>query len=122
MRYDDKIVILDMLYDATIRRLIKWTKDEQDWISSTITDGELEGDINVRYLFYEATNQIGADPYMLEFNMPGCNAVFAIGTKGYDILHQTISVGLGHEEDGFQSGVTYLKDAIALLEGTDPQK
>lgn len=37
-------------------------------------------------LYFEATNQIGADPAMFEFSMPGMNGKFAFGTEGANLF------------------------------------
>jgi hypothetical protein len=51
----------------------------------------LNNKICFRFLYYEATNQIGADPRAIEFCMPGMNQVFFMGTEGCDLVLDILS-------------------------------
>ena len=83
MIHDAELLILQRIIDATRAGVIKWEdEDAHGWYSTKLAERQ----IDFRMLWYEATNQIGADPGMFEFCMPGWNSKFAFGTQGSDLL------------------------------------
>lgn len=55
---------------------LKWQRDADDYFRAEV--GVNAQPILIRRMFLEATNQVGADPYFVEFSMAGWNARFAI--------------------------------------------
>ncbi len=88
MRHQATNDLLRRLLQLTKSKLIEWNKDDDGWYSARLHSHF----ICFRFLFYEATNQLGADPRFIEFSMPGINAVFAFGTEGADLLLEILSV------------------------------
>lgn len=87
MKYEDRHEILQRLIDATKAGKLTWQdEDEHGWYTAKLGGRE----IIFRQLFFEATNQIGADPAMFEFTMPGMSAKFALGTRGADLLFELL--------------------------------
>src|SRR5205809_438728 len=68
--------VLDRLLEATKQGRITWQKDPDGWFKAGI--GSHNEYVLMRQIFMEATNQIGADPYFVEFTMPGWNTRFTI--------------------------------------------
>jgi hypothetical protein len=52
-------------------------------------------EICFRFLRFEATNQIGADPQMFDFHMPFWNARFAFGSEGASLLFEILGGRIG---------------------------
>jgi hypothetical protein len=95
MRYKQVLAVLEVLLEATKSKALTWEKSVEgvsDWYCT-----ELAGRaICFRQLYFEATNQIGADPYMFDLHMPGLNDCFACGTEGYYLMLEIL--GAAFEE------------------------
>ncbi len=70
-----KTVLLRIL-DATVTGSLVWQKDPDGYFVAPI--GCHNDRILIRRMYLEAASQIGADPYFVEFTMPGWNARFPI--------------------------------------------
>jgi hypothetical protein len=97
-RHDLTLKILEEILKATRAQRMIWRVEKlpDTWYTATLGDQ----DISFRLCWYEATNQIGADPRMFEFSMPELNAIFAFGTEGadllFEILGEAFSSWVGH--------------------------
>jgi hypothetical protein len=82
-RHERDLAVLERLLEATRRGDVVWRGSESgEWFEAGLAGRE----INFRFLYFEATNQVGADRQAIEFNMPGLNARFFCGTEGFDLL------------------------------------
>lgn len=88
MIHERDIAILRRLLSATKSKAVSWRQGADGWYSSQIGGGE----VCFRFLYYEATNQVGADRVMIDFMMPGRNARFACGTEGYDLFMELMAI------------------------------
>ena len=85
MRHEFQLAIIQRLIAATKAKKLVWKdEDEHGWFTAPVGDDGAQ--IVFRMLYFEATNQIGADPAMFEFSMPGMNGKFAFGTMGANLL------------------------------------
>jgi len=93
MIYQRNLTVLKRLYAATEAKRITWTEGKtEDGFGDKCYTAVVGGrEIWFRSLYYEATNQIGADPLAIELQMPGLHTKFAIGTKGNDILMEVLA-------------------------------
>lgn len=88
MIHDAELLILHRIIGATRSGALKWEdEDVHGWYSTVLAGRQ----IVFRLLWYEATNQIGADPAVFEFNMPGWDSKFAFGTQGADLLFDLLA-------------------------------
>jgi hypothetical protein len=88
MIHERTTLVLRKLLEATRKKAFNWQKDEHgDWYSAKLKDGE----VSVRFLYFEATNQVGADRHVLEISMPGFRSFFASGTEGYHLILETLA-------------------------------
>ncbi len=90
MRYERDLRVLRHILNATRQGLLTWKKErdaQSDWYSAELG----ERSIMFRYLYYEATNQIGADPCAIDFHMYGMNARFAFGTAGWGLIEEILA-------------------------------
>ena len=108
MIHEIDIAILKKLYEVTSCKKLHWNEDSDGWVSAHLGGR----DIAFRFLYYEATNQIGADRRMIEFTMPGRNAVFACGTEGFDLL---MEIYLDGKSSGSFDPLKFLKDELEKL-------
>ena len=67
MIHDRVLQILTKIKDLTHERQLKWVKDPDDWF----TAGRDQFKISFRLMFFEATNQVGANPRSFQLVMPG---------------------------------------------------
>lgn len=114
MIHEQTTLVLKKLLEATKKRAIKWQKDEYgDWYSAKIKEAE----INIRFLYFEATNQVGADRHSLQISMPGFNAFFASGTEGYHLILETLAEAVDSWREATEkygdSAIELLDEAIA---------
>jgi len=109
MNYESNIAILNKLLSATVAKRIVWTVDASDEWYTTVVGGR---EICFRFLYYEATNQIGADRRMIEFNMPGRDGVFACGTIGFDILLDILAHAFAWEVDTTFDPMKFLIESL----------
>ncbi len=82
MNYEMSIAVLNKLLIATKAGIATWREDEHGWFTTQVGDRA----ITFRFLYFEATNQIGADRYIIDFSMPGLNDRFACGTQGFCLI------------------------------------
>lgn len=88
MIHDEELLILKRIVRATESGAIHWDdEDAHGWYSCDLAGRQ----IIFRLLWFEATNQIGADPGMFQFSMPGWNSKFAFGTQGADLLFDLLA-------------------------------
>ncbi len=73
---DDEAALLSRVCEETKKGRLAWVQDADGYFVATF--GHEDQKILIRQMFIEATNQIGADPYFVEFSMPFWNARFAI--------------------------------------------
>ena len=72
----DAAALLARVLVETQSGRLKWTKDDDGYFRAEIGNGAEP--ILIRRMYVEATNQIGADPYFVEFHITGWKARFAI--------------------------------------------
>ena len=69
------------------RALWREEKDAlSDWYIAEAGDRKIE----FRFLWFEATNQTGADPSIVDFHMPGLNGKFAFGTEACNLIMEIL--------------------------------
>ncbi len=106
-RYENTLEVLSRLLTATETGSIVWHDDVNDWRTTEIgTDKNDTASYRFRYI--EAGPQIGADPYMLELQMPFLNAGFFLGTEGYELLLAIHLASTGSPRDDGSEAVTFL--------------
>ena len=89
MSHEQVVSVLNLLLEATKFKALTWEKSVDglsDWYCAKLGGRE----IAFRQLYFEATNQIGADPYMFDLHMPGLNDCFACGTEGYRLMMEIL--------------------------------
>lgn len=72
----DAAALLTRVLAETRAGRLKWQQDADDYYRAEV--GTNAQPVLIRRLFIEATNQVGADPYFVEFSVAGWNARFAI--------------------------------------------
>jgi hypothetical protein len=72
----DSAAVLQRVLAETQSGRLKWERDADGYFRAEI--GASVQPILIRRMFLEATNQVGADPYFVEFSLAGWNARFAI--------------------------------------------
>lgn len=65
--------------------------EERDAQSEWYTAELGERPIMFRFLYYEATNQVGEDPCAIDFKTYGMNARFAFGTEGWSFIEEILA-------------------------------
>lgn len=75
--------ILDRLLYATIHRHIEWTEQESDSLWHTCQVGGQT--IELRSYWIASMNQIGADPYLIDFSFGDHHIRFTPGTEGFSL-------------------------------------
>jgi len=86
LKYWAELEILNRLLEATRVGDIVWSEEDEGQFNATVGGRG----IYFRFLYYEATNQDGADPRMFEFGMPGLNGGYHCGTEGWSILMEIL--------------------------------
>ena len=68
--------------------------------------------ILIRKMYYEATNQIGADPRAIELHMPCLNAVFICGTEGWNLCFELLDAAFSTNQsmERRKTSTEYLKE------------
>lgn len=110
-RHERDLAVLKRLLDASQERAIEWTQgDHAEWFETTL-DGRT---ISLRFLYFEATNQIGADRHAIDLNMPGLNARFFCGTEGYDLILDLLDEAIEGWRSPLESdyALTFLNEAL----------
>lgn len=108
MIHQRDIKILQKLHDATIAKAMTWTEGSDGWYTADVGGSE----ICFRFLYFEATNQVGADRSMIDFHMPGRNARFACGTEGFGILMELLGAAFNWDTVGGIDPLKFLDDAL----------
>jgi hypothetical protein len=106
--FDGTMAVLRELLRATREGRLHWEKSREgdsEWYTATLGGRN----ISFRFLYFEPTNQIGADRYMLDLHMPGLNHCFACGTEGYFLLLETYSVAFFREEENADDALEFLR-------------
>jgi hypothetical protein len=113
MSHEQVLEVLKLLLEATKSGTLTWKKSVDslsDWYSTELAGRE----ICFRQLYFEATNQIGADPYMFDLHMPGLNDCFACGTEGYKLMMEILWAGGGWENRGDpEFAIRFLRESLA---------
>lgn len=104
----DQRAILSRILTATVDGRLKWHANFDGWYSTPI--GTHNDQILIRRMFIETTNQVGADPYFVEFSMPGWNGRYAIvdDSEGWQWIRRILeAAGISFSND-FQRTLDYL--------------
>lgn len=72
----DASALLARVLAETRAGRLAWVEDDDGYFRAELGDNSTP--LLIRRLYFEAANQIGADPYFVEFSMTGWNARFAI--------------------------------------------
>ncbi len=72
----DSAALLARVLAETRSGRLKWQLDADDYFRAEV--GTNAQPVLIRRMFIEATNQVGADPYFVEFSLAGWSARFAI--------------------------------------------
>ena len=84
------LAILRRLLAATRAGQIAWgEEDDAGYFTAELAGRE----IHLRRMWYEATNQIGADPRAFEVSLPGANLGFFAGTEGWSLVLDILDAG-----------------------------
>lgn len=108
MLHSRVLQILIRIRDLTASGLLQWAAQPDGWFTAMVG----EKPIHIRFLNYEATNQIGSDPRMFENTMPGFNHIFAFGSEGACLLFET----LGYANVGYPMSLYEYDAAERLLD------
>jgi hypothetical protein len=108
MIHERDLQILRRLHKATVDKSIIWSESADGWYSCSVGGRE----ITCRFLYFEATNQPGADRQMIDFKMPGRNARFACGTQGFDLLMEILAEALGWKQLDYADPLKFLDKAL----------
>ncbi len=87
MLYDRDLKVLNRLLEATREGSIVWREDDAGGYTAEVGGRR----IYFRFRYFESTDQIGADPLMIELGMPGLNAGFFAGTEGYCLFLEILA-------------------------------
>ena len=116
------MIVLRCALEATNKKAIVWQNDL--WHAGQNGDcftAKFDGrEIVVRFLYFEATNQVGADRHSMQLSMPGLSAFFAAGTEGYNVLLEVFSAAFdswaeAHGDTG-EYALEYLDKAMSSLD------
>ncbi|GAB5445086.1 MAG: hypothetical protein Fues2KO_54350 [Fuerstiella sp.] len=103
---------MERIRNLTAERKLLWAADDDGWFTATVDNRP----VSFRLLYYEATNQPGADPRMFEVTMPGFNHVFSFGTEGASILLEILAeADLGFPDYG--DGLDIANRLLDTLDG-----
>ena len=105
---DKQRMIFSRILAATEDGRLTWHKEFDGWYSAAI--GKQNERILIRRMFIETTNQVGADPYFVEFSMPGWNARYAIvdDSEGWMWIRRILESGIGGFDDDLSATIEYL--------------
>jgi hypothetical protein len=110
MNHERDIALLSRLLRATVAKSITWSQSEDGWYSCRV-GGRV---IAFRFLYFDATNQAGADPQIIDFMMPGRATRFACGTQGFDLLIEILEVSFGWKERNEFDPIKFWDEALPL--------
>jgi hypothetical protein len=105
---DDQRNVLSRVLAATEDGRLQWEQHSDGWYSAAV--GAHNEKILIRRMFLEATNQVGADPYFVEFSLPGWNARFAIvdDSEGWQWIRRILDAGVGGCGDSKKYTIDFL--------------
>ncbi len=83
-QYFEDVRALERLLYATIHRQIEWTEHESLWHTCQIGDQT----ISICSYWIASMNQIGADPYLIDFEIGNHKVRFTPGTWGFELAMQ----------------------------------
>lgn len=100
--------ILKRILAATEAGRLVWHQEFDGWCSASI--GTHNERVMIRRIFIEASNQVGADPYFVEFSMPGWNARFAMveDSEGWQWLRKILDARIGGWDKDLSQTIEYL--------------
>lgn len=92
---DVQRTIFSRIVAATKDGRLDWREEFDGYYSAAI--GTHNEKILIRRMFIEATNQAGADPYFVEFSIPGWKGRFAIvdDSEGWQWIKRILEAGIG---------------------------
>src|SRR5688572_23724140 len=99
--------VLQRLKKATLEKKIIWWEDDNDWFSTTISNQK----VSCRFLYFEATNQPGADRHAVQLFMPGMSSAFACGTLGYALISEMLAANFNWRIDDTAFAGRFLDEA-----------
>jgi hypothetical protein len=105
---DDQRTILSRILAATVDGRLKWRQEFDGWYSAAI--GAHNERILIRRMFIEATNQVGADPYFVQFSLPGWSGRYAIvdDSEGWQWIRKILEAGIGGWDVDYKRTLDYL--------------
>lgn len=114
MSHEQVLTVLKLLLEATKSKALIWNKSVDglsDWYCTELAGRE----ICFRRLYFEATNQIGADPYMFDLHMPGLNDCFACGTEGFHLMLEILGAAFEEWQSDRDSeyAIRFLRESLA---------
>ena len=92
MIYQNTLAVLRHLLLLTQQSKIRWSEASDGWFTSKVAGSA----INFRFLYFEAANQVGADPHTIELMMPGLNEKLSCGTEGFSIMLELLGAAFPH--------------------------
>ena len=105
---EEQRTILRRILAATEDGRLKWHQEFDGWYSANI--GSHYEKIIIRRMFIEATNQVGAAPYFVQFSMPGWNGRYAIvdDSEGWQWIRRILEAGIGGWDTEYERTIEYL--------------
>jgi len=105
---EEQRTILSRILAATEDGRLKWHKEFDGWYSAAI--GTHNERILIRRMFIETTNQVGAEPYFVEFSMPGWNGRYAIvdDSEGWQWIRRILEAAIGGWDTDYERTLAYL--------------
>ena len=109
MIYEKTLNVLNKLLELTQRGALRWSEEPDGWFTANV-EGRT---ITFRFLYFEATNQVGADPHTIDLVMPGLNTKQACGTEGFSILLELLQAAFPNwKRSPSTSAFDFLKSAF----------
>ncbi|HEX5444437.1 MAG TPA: hypothetical protein VFW87_11430 [Pirellulales bacterium] len=117
---DDAAALLQRLREETATGRLVWAEDADGCFVAHF--GPEKQQILIRRMFFEATNQIGADPYFVELSMPFWNARFTIteDSDGWRAIRDILNAAFpGGWESGAARAIRHLEMKMSTRPDTD---